>query len=157
MKVFKAFLKPFEAPQRSVKIKIYINFCFNITFWNTRGEIGENIQYYVAVYNLYDVIIIFFRTWKFCIWGFLFCDYVYWNIYNKIFSLYICNFLLTALTTKVCSKSIWILCWPICPYPHDNTRKTGLPVFSRGIKWEHWSEIALPENKYRCESNNQKP
>ena len=26
MKVFKAFMKPFEAPQRSEKIKIYLNF-----------------------------------------------------------------------------------------------------------------------------------
>ena len=26
MKAFKAFIKPFEAPQRSVKIKIYLNF-----------------------------------------------------------------------------------------------------------------------------------
>ena len=26
MKAFKAFIKPFEAPQRSVKIKIYVNF-----------------------------------------------------------------------------------------------------------------------------------
>ena len=26
MKAFKAFIKPFEAPQRNVKIKIYVNF-----------------------------------------------------------------------------------------------------------------------------------
>ena len=28
MKAFKAFIKPFEAPQRSAKIKIYVNFFF---------------------------------------------------------------------------------------------------------------------------------
>ena len=28
---FKAFIKPFEVPQRSVKIKIYFNFYFNTT------------------------------------------------------------------------------------------------------------------------------
>ena len=28
----KAFIKHFEAPQRSVKIKIYVNFYFDITF-----------------------------------------------------------------------------------------------------------------------------
>ena len=34
MKELKAFAKPFEAPQRSVKIKIFLNFYFNITFRN---------------------------------------------------------------------------------------------------------------------------
>ena len=34
MKALNAFAKPFEAPQRSVKIKIYLNFYFNITFRN---------------------------------------------------------------------------------------------------------------------------
>ena len=28
MKAFKALIKPFEAPQRSVRIKIYVNFFF---------------------------------------------------------------------------------------------------------------------------------
>ena len=38
LKAFKAFKKPFEAPQRSVKIK-KINFYFNTTFWNAqRGK-----------------------------------------------------------------------------------------------------------------------
>ena len=32
MKALKAFIKPFEAPQRRVKIKIYVNFYFNTTF-----------------------------------------------------------------------------------------------------------------------------
>ena len=32
MKAFKAFIKPFEAPQRSVKIKIHVNFYFYTTF-----------------------------------------------------------------------------------------------------------------------------
>ena len=36
MKALKAFIKPFEAPQRSVKIKISIKFCFNINFQNVR-------------------------------------------------------------------------------------------------------------------------
>ena len=36
----KAFIKPFEAPQWSVKIKIYINFYFNTSFWNTRDGKG---------------------------------------------------------------------------------------------------------------------
>ena len=38
MKTFKAFIKPFEAPQGSVKIKILVNFCFNATFCNARAE-----------------------------------------------------------------------------------------------------------------------
>ena len=28
----KAFIKPFKVPQKSVKIKIYVNFYFNVTF-----------------------------------------------------------------------------------------------------------------------------
>ena len=36
MKAFKAFIKLFEAPQRSEKIKIKVNFHFNTTFWNTQ-------------------------------------------------------------------------------------------------------------------------
>ena len=28
LKAFKGFIKPFEAPQRSAKIKISVNFCF---------------------------------------------------------------------------------------------------------------------------------
>ena len=32
MKVLKAFIKPFEAPQRSVKIKTSVNFYFTTTF-----------------------------------------------------------------------------------------------------------------------------
>ena len=37
MKALNAFIKPFEAPQRSVKIKISVNFYFNSTFLNARG------------------------------------------------------------------------------------------------------------------------
>ena len=29
--------KPIEAAQRDVKIKIWVNFYFNRTFWNARG------------------------------------------------------------------------------------------------------------------------
>ena len=36
MKAFKAFIKPFEVPKRSVKIKIQLNFYFNTTFRNAR-------------------------------------------------------------------------------------------------------------------------
>ena len=31
MKAFKALIKPFQVPQRRVKIKIYTNFTFNTT------------------------------------------------------------------------------------------------------------------------------
>ena len=34
---FKAFIKPFETPQRNAKIKIYFSFYFNTTFWNAWG------------------------------------------------------------------------------------------------------------------------
>ena len=40
MKTFKAVVKPFEAPQTSVKIKIQVNFSFNKIFENTRGMKG---------------------------------------------------------------------------------------------------------------------
>ena len=36
MKALKAFIKPFEVPKRSVKIKIQLNFYFNTTFRNAR-------------------------------------------------------------------------------------------------------------------------
>ena len=32
MKALEAFIKPFEGPQRGVKIKIQVNFCFNTIF-----------------------------------------------------------------------------------------------------------------------------
>ena len=35
MKAFQAFIKPFEAPKRSTKIKIGLNFYFKTTFRNT--------------------------------------------------------------------------------------------------------------------------
>ena len=40
MKALKAFIKPFEAPQRSVKIKISLNFYFNTAFRNARNVKG---------------------------------------------------------------------------------------------------------------------
>ena len=40
MKALRAFLKPFEAPQRSVKIKIWVNFYFCTTFLNACGGKG---------------------------------------------------------------------------------------------------------------------
>ena len=40
MKALKAFIKPFEAPQRSVKIKIGVNFYFNINFLNVQDGKG---------------------------------------------------------------------------------------------------------------------
>ena len=39
-KALKAFMKPSEAPQRSVKTKIWINFYSNTTFWNARAGKG---------------------------------------------------------------------------------------------------------------------
>ena len=36
----KAFIKPFEAPQRSVEIKIQLNFYFNATLRNVRDRKG---------------------------------------------------------------------------------------------------------------------
>ena len=35
MKALMGHIKPFEAPQKSVKIKIQVDFYFNTTFWNT--------------------------------------------------------------------------------------------------------------------------
>ena len=40
VKTLKAFIKPFEAPQRSEKIKIEVNFYFNINFLNAQDEKG---------------------------------------------------------------------------------------------------------------------
>ena len=40
MKALRAFIKPFEAPQRSVKIKIELNFYFNAAFRNARDRKG---------------------------------------------------------------------------------------------------------------------
>ena len=35
-RALKAFIKPLEAPQKSVKVKVYLNFYFNTTFRNER-------------------------------------------------------------------------------------------------------------------------
>ena len=40
MKALKAFIKPFEAPQRSVKIKIEVNFYFKINLLNAQDGKG---------------------------------------------------------------------------------------------------------------------
>ena len=40
IKAFKALVKPFEVPQRSLKIKIFVNFYFDTTFANARGGKG---------------------------------------------------------------------------------------------------------------------
>ena len=40
MKVLKALTKPFEAPKRSAKVKLSVNFDFNTTLWDTRGGKG---------------------------------------------------------------------------------------------------------------------
>ena len=40
MKAFKAFIKPFEAPQRIVKIKIEVIFYFNVNLLNALGGKG---------------------------------------------------------------------------------------------------------------------
>ena len=37
----KSFIKPFEAPQRSAKIKMQANFYFNTTFSNALGRKGQ--------------------------------------------------------------------------------------------------------------------
>ena len=42
LKAFKALIKPFEAPQRSVNIKSQVNFYFNTTFWNAQDGKGYN-------------------------------------------------------------------------------------------------------------------
>ena len=41
MKAFEVSIKPFETPQRSVTIKISVNFYFYITFWNVQGWKGS--------------------------------------------------------------------------------------------------------------------
>ena len=40
MKAVKALIRPFEAPQKSEKIKILLNFYFNTTFRSARGGKG---------------------------------------------------------------------------------------------------------------------
>ena len=40
METLKAFIKPFDVPEGSVKIKIQLNFYFNITFRNARDVKG---------------------------------------------------------------------------------------------------------------------
>ena len=56
----KAIIKHFEAPQRSVKIKISVNFYLNSTFWNARGGKGANFcdNFMISpqlFFNTYDI------------------------------------------------------------------------------------------------------
>ena len=54
MKVLKAFIKPFEAPQRSVKIKIWVNFYFSKTFWNAEdGKGSESVRFPEVAHYFY--------------------------------------------------------------------------------------------------------
>ena len=49
MKALKAFIKPFEAPQRSVKIKIQLNFLLNDRYPNsdiTRTIFGKRFTFW---------------------------------------------------------------------------------------------------------------
>ena len=46
MKALKAFIKPFETPQRKVKIKIQLNFYFNTTFRKCTRRLGLKIFYF---------------------------------------------------------------------------------------------------------------
>ena len=63
MKALKAFRKPFEKPQRNVKIKIYINFYFN-----TISEIygAGRVKHLLAILTTSDLKIISrFPSWYF--------------------------------------------------------------------------------------------
>ena len=40
LKTFKAFIKPFEAPRKSVKIKIHVNFLFQHSFLKAQDRKG---------------------------------------------------------------------------------------------------------------------
>ena len=44
MKTLKAFIKPSEAPERSLKIKILLNFYFNKTLHKTRRVINYLVE-----------------------------------------------------------------------------------------------------------------
>ena len=44
MMALKAFVKPFEAPQKRVKIKISVNFYFNIKFLNAQDGKGFKVE-----------------------------------------------------------------------------------------------------------------
>ena len=47
MKAFKAFIKPFEAPQRSVKIKIEVNFFYLSGIGAGRVNVVSNLGVYI--------------------------------------------------------------------------------------------------------------
>ena len=44
MKAFKAFIKSFEAPQRSVKIKTYLNFFLFVGDWDGKDYLLSSYQ-----------------------------------------------------------------------------------------------------------------
>ena len=48
----KAFIKPFEVPQRSVEIKIYLNFFFQYNFQKCMGREGLSDTYIKKMENL---------------------------------------------------------------------------------------------------------
>ena len=50
MKALKAFLKPFEVPQRSVKIKIYLIFIsIQLSEMNGMGRVKQTEDYYTII------------------------------------------------------------------------------------------------------------
>ena len=49
MKTLKAFIKPFEASQRSVEIKIWLNFYFDTTFKNALDGKGYMIRKHLRI------------------------------------------------------------------------------------------------------------
>ena len=70
MKALKAFKKSFEALQISVKIKIYINFYFNTTFWNAwGGKVNPSRYFLMPQLNLFAIFfeILLFPTIGFAI------------------------------------------------------------------------------------------
>ena len=52
MKAFKAFIKPFEAPQRNVKIKIKLNFYFSTTFRNACDGKKLTLTYLILTFQI---------------------------------------------------------------------------------------------------------
>ena len=59
IKAFKAFIKPFEVPQRSVKIKIQFNFCFNQQkCWNKTNSDYFLSKTKVTSYSRYSILYI---------------------------------------------------------------------------------------------------
>ena len=55
MKALKVFVKPFEVPQRKVKIKIYLNFFVFVQDWDERVKMhaDNNVKRQKGNYMLY--------------------------------------------------------------------------------------------------------